>query len=141
MSDPQKAHELERGHPETVGRDDIVFDCPGCHKSLVVHSVAAGHELDCPTCNKKVMVPVKNRVVTLSEAPETASLLAKPQWEQDLLAVEGAIKENDHQRQEASNFYKHHFSEANRQKVRVDKLDAKLKELHARRDAIRKEHP
>ncbi len=141
MSDPQKAHELAAGHREDIGDNDIVFDCPECHKNLAVDLIAAGHELDCPSCGKKIMVPQKNRVVTLAEAPETADLLAKPQWEQSLMSVESAIKETDHQRQEAGNFYKHHFSEANRQKMRIDKLDAKLKELHSRRNALQKEHP
>lgn len=141
MSNPQKAHELAAGHPEEIGINDVVFDCPHCHKSLAVDKIAAGIELDCPKCGKKVTVPKVNRVVTLAEAPETEKIKAKPPWEQELMGIESAIRETDHQRQEAGNLYKHHVSEANRQKVRIEKLDLKLKELNARREVIKKDHP
>ena len=117
-----------------------------------------------------VEVPKEHRVVTLAEAPETRELQAKPQWEQELLAAEGALRESRHQRQEAGNFYRQHASEANRlqlrmekkdpglgadagntyqqyvaeanrQRARIEKLDAKIKELEARRTSIRAAHP
>ena len=170
MSDPTKAHELVRNDPTTVGTSDVVFDCPHCRKNLAVDRAAAGHALACPACGKPITVPQEHKVVTLAEAPETRELQAKPQWEQELQAVEGALKESQHQRQEAGNFYRQHLSEANRlqlrvdkkdpslgadagklykehvaeagrQKLRVEKLDAKIKELDSKRSTIRAAHP
>jgi DNA repair exonuclease SbcCD ATPase subunit len=141
MSDAQKPHELDSHDPKAVGASDIVFDCPACHKSLVVDHIAAGHEMPCPVCGKTVKVPVEHHVVTLSEAPETQKLQAMPEWRQQLIAIEGSLKEAQHQRQEAGNFYKQHLSEANRQKLRMDKLDARIKELETQRAAIKAQHP
>lgn len=125
----------------SVTASDVVFDCPHCHKSLVVDAVAAGHELDCPKCGKTVKVPVTNKVMSLQDAPETKGLQAKPAWEQELISIESALGETRNQREEAGNFYKKHVSEANRQKLRIEKLDAKLKELDTRKKAIVAEHP
>ena len=61
-------------------------------------------------------------------------------WQQELLNIESALHEVNHQRQEAGNAYRHHYSEASRFKLRVEQLDAKRKELEARREAIQKEH-
>jgi hypothetical protein len=140
MSDPQ-AHELIKDHPSSIGLNDVVFDCPSCQKSLVVSKIAAGHELECPLCGKNVQVPETNRVVTLAEAPETQELQAKPQWQQELISIESSLAETKNQREEAGNFYKHHFSEASRQKLRIEKLDARLKELQTKKAAILKDHP
>jgi len=169
MSDSQKAHELVHNDPDSVGEKDVVFDCLSCGKSLVVDRVAAGHALSCPQCGKEVKVPEAHRVVTLAEAPETQKLQAKPEWEQELISIESAIKETRHQREEAANFHRHHASEANRLEVRIEKkdpglgkdaadshkhqvseanrqrqrmerLDARLKELEARRAGIHSEH-
>ena len=61
-------------------------------------------------------------------------------WQQELVTIESALHEVNHQRQEAGNAYRHHYSEASRFKLRVEQLDAKRKELEARREAIQKEH-
>jgi hypothetical protein len=137
----EKAHELVPNDPQSVGENDIVFDCKHCNKSLVIDRVAAGHNLDCPTCGKSVTVPEVHKVVSLAEAPETEKLKSKPAWEQELVSIDSALKESKNQREEAGNFYKHHCSEANRQKLRIDKLDVKLKELETRKAQIQKEHP
>ena len=118
----------------------------------------------------KIVGTKEHKVITLAEAPETKALQAKPVWEQELVAIESALDESTHQRQEAGNFYKHHASEANRlkariekqkggpdqelrdqfkkhateanlQKTRMDKLDVKIKELETKRSAIRAAHP
>ncbi len=141
VSDPSQAHRLDPNVPDSIGLDDVVFDCPACHKSLVVDKVAVGHALACPSCGAEVKVPEPHRVVTLAEAPETKSMEARPAWERDLIALESAIKETGHQRQEAGNFYKHHMSEASRQQLRIERLDARLKELTTKRDALRVQHP
>jgi hypothetical protein len=138
MSDPH-AHGLTPN--EAVGENDIVFNCPSCQKSLVIDKVAEGHSLDCPMCGKSIEVPKRHKVVTLAEAPETKTLQAKPAWEQDLIAMESSIKEIRNQREEAGNSLKKIVSEANRLKLRIEKLDAKLKDLEVRKAAIRTEHP
>jgi hypothetical protein len=140
VSDPAQPHAFDPARPEQVSASDILFDCPKCHKSLVVDRVAAGHSLPCPTCGEPLTVPEPNRVVTLAEAPETAALEAKPAWERELLAVEASIKETRHQREEAGNFHKQHLSEANRQQLRMERLDKRLRELNERAAALRAEH-
>lgn len=140
MSDSQQAHEFSASNPKAVGARDIVFDCPSCHKSLVVDHVAAGHEMPCPLCGKTIKVPAEHHVVTLDEAPETQKLQALPEWQRELVTVEASLREARHQREEAGNFYKQHLSEVNRQKLRMEKLDARIKELDAQRAAIKAQH-
>ena len=120
---------------------DASLNCPACHKNLDMNSAEAGKSAECPHCGASFTIPGEHRVVTLSEAPETKDLLSKPAWEQELLTIESALRETQHQRQESGNLYKQHVSEANRQKLRVEKLDAKLKELETRKLAIQTEHP
>jgi len=169
MNDDQDLHELVPGDPGSVGEKDVVFDCPSCGKSLVVESGACGQKLNCPECGKPVLVPERHRVVTLAEAPETQKIQAMPQWKQEVLSVESAIREHRHQREEAGNLYRHHASEANRlelriekkepglgqdavethkrhraeadrHKARMEKLDGKLRELEGRRAQLQSEH-
>ncbi len=121
--------------------DDLVFDCPECHQNLIVKSVAAGHAVACPHCGHSMTVPDAPKVVTLSEAPETQQLQSLPTWKQELLSTESAWRETKHQREEAGNAFKHHSSEANRLKLRIEKLDSKLQDLELRRVAIKREHP
>ncbi len=148
--------------PPKIESHNIVLTCPSCHKDLVIDRVASGYvasgqTLNCPSCGGSIVVPQQEpqklqklqesqdiqepRLVTLSEAPETKDLESKPAWEQELISIEAALRETDQQRQEAGNFYKNHVSEANRLKVRMNKLDAKLKELESRRAALLTEHP
>ena len=37
---------------------DIVFDCPHCHKSLVIDYRGAGLQINCTGCGKPVLVPI-----------------------------------------------------------------------------------
>ena len=140
MSDANQAHAFDPAHPEEVSARDVVFNCPTCHKSLVVDGVAAGHTLPCPSCGATLTVPSPTRVVTLAEAPETAALEAKPAWERELLGIEASMRETRHQREEAGNFHKHHLSEANRQQLRMERLDQRLRELDGRAAALRAQH-
>ncbi|NUN93995.1 MAG: hypothetical protein HUU04_09475 [Verrucomicrobiae bacterium] len=140
MSDSAQPHAFDPAHPERVSSADVLFNCPSCKKSLIVDGIAAGHSLPCPNCGVEITVPQPNRVVTLAEAPETAALDAKPAWERELLGIEASIKESRHQREEASNFYKQHLSEANRQQIRIERLDRRLRELAERAAALRAQH-
>ena len=117
------------------------FNCPACHQDLALNNLEAGKAAACPHCGASLAIPEEHQVVTLAEAQETKNLLSKLAWEQELLSIESALRETHHQRQESGNFYKQHVSEANRQKLRIEKLDAKLKELEARKLAIQLEHP
>ncbi len=116
------------------------FSCPICHKNLAFDNVGTAKVTACPHCGASFTIPAEHRVVTLAEAPETKDLLSKPAWEQELLTIESALRETQHQRQESGNLYKQHASEANRQKLRIEKLDAKLKELEVRKLALQAEH-
>lgn len=124
----QNPHELEPNDPHSVTDQDLVFECPECHKSLVVDKVAAGHDLNCPTCEKPIKVPELSKVVGLSESPETKQLKAKPAWEQELISIQSSLGETTNQRKEAGNQFNHRCSEANRLKVQMDKMDAKPNE-------------
>jgi hypothetical protein len=124
----QNPHELAPNDPHSVTDQDLVFECPECHKSLVVDKVAAGHDLNCPVCSKPIKVPAASRVVGLSESPETKQLQAKPAWEQELISIQSALGETMNQRKEAGNQFNHRCSEANRLKVQMDKMDAKPQE-------------
>lgn len=37
---------------------DIVFDCPHCHKSLVIDYRGAGLQINCTDCGEPVLVPI-----------------------------------------------------------------------------------
>jgi len=141
MSDSPTAHPLLPSDSKRIGPGDLVFDCPACRKSLVVDKVAAGQILPCPLCKKPIQVPQTSRVVMLDQAPETQKLAQLPDWERELLTIQSSLKETQHQREEAGNFYRQHSSEANRQQLRMEKLDARLKELRESRDALLAQHP
>ncbi|MGC3989518.1 MAG: hypothetical protein QM796_07540 [Chthoniobacteraceae bacterium] len=42
---------------EATNLDDIHFDCPSCHGSLVADGNCAGISLSCPHCQKWIQVP------------------------------------------------------------------------------------
>ncbi|MBI4025731.1 MAG: hypothetical protein HY360_12175 [Verrucomicrobia bacterium] len=161
---------LSANAPGGIAADEVVFDCPACGQGVVVNRAAVRLSVNCPLCGQLVVVPERRRVTTLGEAPETHDIQSRPVWEQELLTIESALKESLQQRQEAGNFYKHHVSEANRlqlriaqkdpglppdaalackkhlaeagrQKQRAEKLNARLKELDARKAAILAQHP
>ncbi len=141
MSDPLIPHLLLPSDSKCITPTDLVFDCPACRKSLVVDKIAAGQILPCPICKKPIQVPQTTQVVTLDQAPETEKLAQLPSWEQERLLIQSALKEIQHQREEAGNLYRQHSSEANRQQLRMEKLDAKLKEWKVRMEALQSEHP
>jgi predicted RNA-binding Zn-ribbon protein involved in translation (DUF1610 family) len=130
MNDPTNSTSAQADTPHTpsaaapVTTNDIVFTCTECHKELAVDKRAAGHIIQCPMCGKPTEIPHSNRVVTLAEAPETKKLQEKPTWEQELTSIQSALGETNHQRQEASNFFKHHLSEASRLKLTIEKGEA-----------------
>lgn len=140
MDDSQQPHQLTPKDPQS-GKNDLIFDCPACHKSLVIPPEAAGHHVICPLCTQKILVPERHRVTTLAEAPETQALQSLPAWKQELVTIESSLRELTNQRQEAGNHFKHHSSEVNRLQLRIEKLDGKLQDLQKRKQAIAAEHP
>ena len=40
-----------------VGVNDILFECPNCHKSMVIDKLATNMVVPCVKCNAKVIVP------------------------------------------------------------------------------------
>ena len=42
---------------ENVTPNDIVFECPSCHKSMVIDRAAEGASVNCPKCAVPVVVP------------------------------------------------------------------------------------
>lgn len=115
---------------------EILFECGGCHKAIKADRATAGQVVGCPHCGQNTTVPRPHRVVTLAEAAETQQLQSKPVWEQELIAIEAALREISNQRQEAGNFYKHHASETNRLQWRIEKKDPNI--TPAMRDECRK---
>jgi len=43
----------------SIGPRDILFECPACHRSLVIDEAAQGMIVDCPQCKTNVIVPPK----------------------------------------------------------------------------------
>ena len=134
MSDSENIHERDLKDQKVFEGEDIIFDCPLCGKNLVVEKIAMGHKVDCPGCHKPIVVPAPHQVVTLAEDPETKKLNEMPPQQQALIAIESAFSEAKNQREEAGNFYKHHSSEANRLLLRIEKndpaLDSGAKDAH-----------
>ena len=61
----------------SIGSRDILFECPACHKSLVIDEAAQGMIVDCPQCRTSVIVPPKSTAPTPpAPAPKPASSAA-----------------------------------------------------------------
>ena len=71
---------------------DILFECPGCDKSMVIDEAAAGMMVECPQCHENVIVPPRTPLPADSEQRVEASeslLLAVQRG--DLGAVNAAL--------------------------------------------------
>jgi len=102
-----------------IGPRDIVFDCPACHKSMVVDEAAEGLTVDCPGCTAKVIVPSKT-----DESVETPSLPPSPAGvDPRLLALMSKLKELQTQRTEISNNIAVRLNDINRQMVMLARLE------------------
>ena len=107
-SDPVSSH--------TVSEHDLVFDCPECKKLLVVDERAAGLTINCPMCDKEISVPQQVQVTHI-EHHDAATL------EEKRGLLQKQIDENRMQHTEAMNKWHDHVTQANRLKVRIQKLD------------------
>jgi DNA-directed RNA polymerase subunit M/transcription elongation factor TFIIS len=111
--------------PETVSEHDILFDCPECKKLLVVDDRAAGLKIDCPECGKPVSVPEQAHATRAVEHHDAATAEEKRQ------VLERQVEENRMQHAEATNKFHDHVTQANRFKLRIQKLEqehAKMQE-------------
>ena len=115
---------------------DILFECPACHKSLVVDEAAEGLIVDCPQCGINVIVPPK-------PAP-TAPPSAKPAVDQrptapaagedlrsQLVTITSKLKELQTQRAEINNRLASRLNEINRDVVMVARLETSQQQVIA----------
>ncbi len=114
---PAKKNAPEPLSPETVTEHDLVFDCPECKKLLVIDERAADLKINCPLCGKEIQVPQQVHVTQAIEHHDAATGAEK----RDLLQKQ--IAENRMQYTEAMNKWHDHVTQANRLKVRIQKLD------------------
>jgi DNA-directed RNA polymerase subunit RPC12/RpoP len=61
-----------------VGPDDILFECPACAKSLVIHESATGMTVDCPQCQIPIIVPPKPQKPAPAPPPPFTPQSASP---------------------------------------------------------------
>lgn len=101
-----------------IGPRDIVFDCPACHKNLVVDEAAEGLTVDCPSCANKVIVPPKTQKTPAAPPPPPPAGV-----DPRLLALGSKLKELQTQRTEISNNIAARLNEMNRQMVMLARLE------------------
>ena len=114
---PAKKDAPEQLSAESVTEHDLVFDCPECKKLLVVDERAAGLKISCPLCSKEINVPQQVHITQTIEHHDGATAAEKR------AAYQKQIDENRMQHTEAMNKWHDHVTQANRLKVRIQKLD------------------
>lgn len=114
---PANKNALEQFSPETVTEHDLIFDCPECKKLLVIDERAAGLKINCPLCRKEISVPLQVHATQAIEHHDAATL------EEKRALLQKQIDENRMQHTEAMNKWHDHVTQANRLKVRIQKLD------------------
>jgi len=102
-----------------IGPRDIVFDCPTCHKSMVVDEVAEGMAVDCPGCGGRVVVPSKSGKTAETPAPRPPATTVDPR----LPALLSKLKELQTQRTEISANIAARLNDINRQMVLLARLE------------------
>jgi len=107
-----------------IGPRDIVFECPACHKNLVVDEAAEGLTVECPACNTKVIVPPKTKKTPPSPPPPPPAGV-----DPRLLALGSKLKELQTQRTEISNNIAARLNEINRQMVMLARLESSHQQL------------
>ncbi len=100
---------------------DIVFECPVCHKSLMVDEAAEGLMVDCPGCAINVIVPPK--VDQTPPPPPPAGVDSR------LLALMSKLKELQTQRTEISNNIAARLNDISRQMVMLARLESSQQQM------------
>ena len=67
-----------RNDSVVISPRDILFECPACHKSLVIDEAAQGMIVDCPQCHTNVIVPPKSASLTPAGAAAAAAPSPSP---------------------------------------------------------------
>ena len=114
-----------------VGPRDILFECPACHKSLVVDEAGEGMIVDCPQCHINVIVPPKvgPEIPAPAPAPAPAVVQTLPEAEdtnelrQRLVSLNNKLKEMQTQRAEINNRMASRINEINRDLVLMARLE------------------
>lgn len=119
---------------------DILFECPGCGKSLVVDEAAEGMIVECPKCHIAVIVPPKP-VPSPAPAPasaesRTVGLESKPPAEGEdlrgrLVTLANKLKELQTQRTEINNRLAARINDINRDLVLVARLETSHQQVLA----------
>jgi DNA-directed RNA polymerase subunit RPC12/RpoP len=109
-----------------IGPRDIVFECPACHKNLVVDEAAEGLTVDCPGCATKVIVPPKAQKATAAASPPVPPPAGV---DPRLLALGSKMKELQTQRTEISNNIAARLNDSNRQMVMLARLESAHQQL------------
>ncbi len=124
-----------------VTASDIVFDCPGCGKSLVVDQAAEGMIVDCPQCRTIVIVPPKS---TRSASPPSSTKeesrisaptkLGPPDTAEDSLqkrlsVLAGQLKEIQAQRTEVTGRIAVRLNDVNRDLVIIARLETSQQQI------------
>jgi len=103
---------------------DILFECPACHKSLVVDEAAEGLIVDCPQCHINVIVPPKPAVEQRPATPADGEDLRSR-----LVTITNKLKELQTQRAEINNRLAARMNEINRDIVMVARLETSQQQV------------
>lgn len=129
-----------RNDPVVVGPRDILFECPSCHKSLVIDEAADGMIVDCPQCKTPVIVPPKAPpaiAAAARPAPETPATAAPAEeagaagMPEKIVALGNKLKELQTQRTEIATNVAARLNEINRQMVMLSRLEASHQQVMA----------
>jgi predicted RNA-binding Zn-ribbon protein involved in translation (DUF1610 family) len=116
---------------------DILFECPGCGKSLVVDEDAEGMIVECPKCHIAVIVPPKPVPSPAPVSEPTAGIVEpKPPAEADdlrgrLVTLANKLKELQTQRTEINNRLAARINDINRDLVLVARLETSHQQVLA----------
>lgn len=116
---------------------DIFFECPSCHKSMVIDEAAAGIPIQCPGCGAGVIVPPKTPQSSAPAKTETpVAPVASPvssidiaAFESRLSALGNKLKELQTQRTEISNNIGVRLNDINRQMVLLARLETSQQQV------------
>jgi hypothetical protein len=110
-----------------IGPNDVVFDCPACHKSMVVDGSGAGLSVECPGCAAQVIIPPKP-----DKKPDKTAVPPPPPpagVDPRLLSLFSKLKELQTQRIEVGANIASRLNDINRQMVILSRLENSHQQL------------
>jgi hypothetical protein len=127
-----------KSEPVVVGPRDVLFECPACHKSLVIDEAAEGMIVDCPQCKTPVIVPPKAPPAVAAAprpstevAPAPTGEVAASDVTEQIIALGSKLKELQTQRTEIATNVAARLNEINRQMVMLSRLEASHQQVMA----------